>query len=74
MRQKTNPRDDFNGCVEKLFNGDNSPKILWSLYYSVPDTNDCDLNANAPDNIVICPGPDLDLDYDNSINMVRLDN
>lgn len=69
-RQKTNPKEDFSECVDKLFNSEDSPKILWSLYYSIPDTNNCELNTNTPDNVIVCPGPDMDLDYDNSIAKV----
>lgn len=69
-KQTTNPKEDFSSCVEKLFGSDNSPKVLWSIYYSMPDTNHCDLNINVPENVLICPGPDRDLDYDNSIQIV----
>lgn len=56
--------------VDKLFGSEDSPKILWSLYYSVPDTNKSNLKENIPNNVVLCPGPDYDLDYDNSIKKV----
>lgn len=71
-KQTTTPKEDFSECIEKLFNRNDSPKILWSTYYSIPNTNNCDLKKNIPSNIIICPGPDLDLDYDNSIKKVYI--
>ncbi|RZC42111.1 rab proteins geranylgeranyltransferase component A 1 [Asbolus verrucosus] len=72
-KQITNPFEDLKHCVENLFNKseDGRPDILWSCYFSIPDSNDLDLKTTAPKNVAICPGPDLDLDYDNSVKKIQ---
>lgn len=76
--QKTNAEEDLKHCIEKLFDlglqdeniADSKPKILWSFYFSVPDTSNVDLRQTVPKNVFLCSGPDLDLDYDLSIQKV----
>lgn len=72
MRQKKSPEEDLKEFIDMLLvNKEKGPKILWSLYLSVPDSNDLDLCKNTPKNLFICPGPDLDLDYDQSIKKAK---
>lgn len=80
MKQQCNPKEDMKECVSKLFQNvenkdcvvrDARPQILWSFYYSVPDTNTSDLTSGLPKNVYLCPGPDIDLDYDLSVEKVR---
>lgn len=75
--QKTDPEEDLKHCVEKLFDSEENgnieslkPKVLWSLYFSVPDASNLDLRKTTPKNVFLCSGPDLDLDYDFSIQKV----
>lgn len=49
---------------------DNVPEILWSFYYSVPNIFDGNLRDEMPNNVFVCPGPELDLDYDPAITKV----
>ncbi|CAH1115921.1 unnamed protein product [Phaedon cochleariae] len=81
-RQNISPEEDFKHVVENLFLSEpfetpeenetaRKPEILWSAYFSLPDTSESDLKSNVPDNVFLCPGPDLDLDYDGSIKMAR---
>lgn len=77
-RQQKSPKEDLKHCVQKLFNFENDqsqsssakPKVLWSLYFSAPDTSKSDLKDGVPNNVFLCPGPDLDLDYDFTIQKV----
>lgn len=69
-RQITNPKDDLQDCTCNLFGTEDKPRILWSSYFSIPDSNDMDLNNGTPRNLFVCPGPDLDLDFDNSVKKV----
>lgn len=69
------PEEDIQHCAQTLLNfGDNSdskkPKVLWSAYYSAPDTSKTNLYKDLPNNVFLCPGPDLDLDYDFTIKQV----
>ncbi|KAJ8982352.1 hypothetical protein NQ317_013103 [Molorchus minor] len=73
--QITTPQEDFRHVVDNLFinytekdeNESCKPQILWSCYFSLPDSNHCNLRENVPSNVYLCPGPDSDLDYDLSI-------
>lgn len=61
--------------MEKLFDFNSEedtvkPKVLWSLYFSAPDASDLGLRENMPKNVFFCPGPDIDLDYDLSVQKV----
>lgn len=77
-RQNTTPQEDFKHIVNNLFQfsdqvtGDiNKPKILWSCYFSLPETDGLDLKGTNPPNLFVANGPDLDLDYDSTIKKVR---
>jgi len=80
MKQQSNPEEDLKECIFKLFQSeekdcavrDTRPQILWSFYYSVRDTNASDLTSGLPKNVYLCPGPDIDLDYDLSVEKVRI--
>lgn len=75
-----NPQNDIEHCSEKLFNFNSNadkedgvprkPNVLWSAYFSVPDASETDLQEQLPSNVFLCPGPDLDLDYDHTIEQV----
>lgn len=82
-KQNLYPEEDFKHCIERLFSqaqpefdmkieGPESllPNILWSLYFTIEDTDSCDLVDDAPGNVHACAGPDLDLDYDESVKQV----
>lgn len=76
-RQQENPEADFSHIVKNLFLmsstkdefNNEKPKILCSFYFSLPDSNELNVE-NIPKNVFLCPGPDLDLDYDISIKKV----
>ncbi|KAF2893593.1 hypothetical protein ILUMI_12580 [Ignelater luminosus] len=81
-KQTTNPEEDFKHCVERLFGNSKNesetgekenllPNVLWSFYYTVPNTVNLDLKNGIPKNIFVCPGPDLDLDYDPAIAQAK---
>lgn len=73
--QKT-PEEDLKHCAEKLFNfnnnqGSKKPNVLYSAYFSIPDTTKVDLAQKClPSNVFLCPGPDMDLDSDFTIKKV----
>ncbi|KAF5282161.1 hypothetical protein FQR65_LT02858 [Abscondita terminalis] len=77
-KQCSNPEEDLKHCVEKLFCkqeagdfGTTPPNVLWSFYYSVPDTLNATLTSDKLLNAYICPGPDMDLDYDPAIAQAK---
>lgn len=51
----------------------NQPKanVLWSMYFTVPDTAGENLQQGCLNNSFVCPGPDMDLDYDTAIQHVN---
>lgn len=74
---ESSPIEDLQECVQNLFTTDEDeenksqkPRILWSSYFSIPDTNDQKFKEALPKNIFPCPGPDTDLDYDLSVKKV----
>lgn len=78
-KQLRNPEDDLKHCVEKLFKlsevqpdqieeENDLPEVLWSLYFTC--TNVLFDETKLPPNVYSCSGPDLDLDYDNTVNEV----
>ncbi|XP_012273654.1 rab proteins geranylgeranyltransferase component A 1 [Orussus abietinus] len=46
------------------------PQVLWSLYLNLP-ASDIKLSSSAPNNIHLCSGPDLDLDFDFAVNQAK---
>lgn len=75
-KQVTGPQEDFQHIIQNLFETDaveltQKPRILWSCYFSIPDSSNLSLNENVPSNLFLCSGPDLDLDYDLSIQKAR---
>ncbi|KAJ8956172.1 hypothetical protein NQ318_020723 [Aromia moschata] len=79
-RQISTPQEDLKHVAENLFNVDNAnekdcssakPSVLWSCYFSLPDSNGCNLKENVPKHVHLCPGPDMDLDYDMSIKKAK---
>ncbi|CAH1106197.1 unnamed protein product [Psylliodes chrysocephalus] len=79
-KQDTSPQEDFKHIIDKLFinsyhemaeNNHDKPHILWSYYCSINDSNDVELTEDLPKNIFVCPGPDLDLDYDFSVTKAK---
>lgn len=79
-KQINTPKEDLEECVSKLFQSekedsdvkDARPQVLWSFYYSAPDTNTANLRKDVPENAFLCPGPDCDLDIDYSIKKVLI--
>ncbi|XP_066252349.1 rab proteins geranylgeranyltransferase component A isoform X2 [Euwallacea similis] len=73
-KQLRTPRDDFQHIIKNLFNINDSlpnrPKILWSCYFSIPLTSDLKFE-DVPENMFVCSGPDMDLDYDSAIKKGR---
>ena len=47
------------------------PRVLWSLYFNVRNTSQCDLTTNV-NNIVVVSGPDDFIDYDAAVIEVLL--
>ncbi|KAK4886577.1 hypothetical protein RN001_002848 [Aquatica leii] len=78
-KQYTSPEEDLKHCVEKLFykqeeSGESEiilPNILWSFYYSVPNTFNLGLKCEQLHNVYMCSGPDMDLDYDPAIAQAK---
>lgn len=75
-KQTVNPEEDLKHCVEKLFceregESNSSPRILWSFYFSAPNTFSQRLECEKLLNTYVCPGPDLDLDYDPAIQRAK---
>lgn len=52
--------------------GEDSPKpqVLWSLYLNLP-ASDIKLNESAAENLHLCSGPDLELDFDFAVNQAK---
>ncbi|CAG9856686.1 unnamed protein product [Phyllotreta striolata] len=77
-KQNTSPQEDFQHVIDKLFashveeTSQEKPSILWSYYFSMPETNDIILSDDLPNNIFVCPGPEIDLDYDTSVDKAKL--
>jgi hypothetical protein len=46
------------------------PQVLWSLYFNCPETSGFDLSASVPDNVYLCSGPDMDLDFEFAVKQV----
>ncbi|KAL7289860.1 hypothetical protein TKK_0016258 [Trichogramma kaykai] len=46
------------------------PQVLWSLYLNLP-ASDIKLSESAPNNIHLCSGPDLNLDFDFAVNQAK---
>ncbi|XP_044253963.1 rab proteins geranylgeranyltransferase component A 2 [Tribolium madens] len=69
-RQIEGPQIDFKHIIQNLF-GSEKAKILWSCYFSIPDSNDLDLRCETPKNVLLCPGPDIDLDYDYAVKNAK---
>lgn len=61
------------GNVDRDKNENLKPHVLWSLYLNLP-ASDIKLSESAPNNIYLCSGPDLDLDFDFSVNQVSYSN
>lgn len=74
----SDPETDMNCCVQNLFNvaeeENEKPNVLWSFYYSTPNVMEADLRNGVPQNVFLCSGPDLDLDYDEAIKKVTYTN
>jgi len=47
------------------------PQLLWSLYFNCPETSSCDLSADVPENVHLCSGPDLDLDFEFAVRQAK---
>ncbi|XP_074650137.1 rab proteins geranylgeranyltransferase component A 2-like isoform X2 [Tubulanus polymorphus] len=45
--------------------------ILWSVYFNQADHSDIDLESGRPDNVVLCSGPDNQLDFDCAVQQAR---
>lgn len=61
--------DDQNNKIDNKDKHDPKPHVLWSLYLNLP-ASDMKLKSSAPNNIHLCSGPDLDLDFDFAVNQV----
>ncbi|XP_074106773.1 rab escort protein [Cotesia typhae] len=61
------------GNIDRDKNENLKPHVLWSLYLNLP-ASDIKLSESAPNNIYLCSGPDLDLDFDFSVNQVSYSN
>ncbi|KAL1505396.1 hypothetical protein ABEB36_004970 [Hypothenemus hampei] len=72
-KQISSPHEDFQHVVQKLFNHEDkeAPAILWSCYFSLPGIDNLDVCESLPENLFLCSGPDLDLDYDASIKKAK---
>ena len=64
---------DFSHVINALFkteaNEEERPKVLWSLTWNVSQGSN-KTNDKCPENVKICSGPDLDLDFDAAIDQV----
>lgn len=46
------------------------PQVLWSLYFNCVETSKSYLSPNVPQNVHLCSGPDLELDFEFSVQQV----
>lgn len=49
------------------------PQVLYALYFNCPETSEYDLSQNVPNNVHLCSGPDLEVDYEFAVKQVKLD-
>uniref|UniRef100_A0A8D8Y315 Rab proteins geranylgeranyltransferase component A n=3 Tax=Cacopsylla melanoneura TaxID=428564 RepID=A0A8D8Y315_9HEMI len=82
-KQELTAKEDLKTTVEKLLNcapydgvtktdgSDTRAQVLYALYFNVPDTSHCDLSSSVPQNVHLCSGPDLDLDFDFAVNQAK---
>lgn len=82
-KQDKTAKEDLKSTVEKLlncqpFDGISKPssepalpQVLYALYFNVPDTSHCDLSTSVPQNVHLCSGPDLDIDFDFPVNQAK---
>lgn len=77
--QTDKPEEDFKDVINNLFvtgsketayTPQEKPVILYSFYFSLPNTNGT--TFKTPKGVFLCPGPDSDLDYDASILKVGI--
>ncbi|XP_059622627.1 rab proteins geranylgeranyltransferase component A [Phlebotomus argentipes] len=66
------PRLDLQPYVDQIFTqGEGKPRILYSLYFTIPQCFKCDNYEKLPAGVHLACGPYLELDYDTSINQGR---
>ncbi|KAK0081054.1 hypothetical protein PV325_012890 [Microctonus aethiopoides] len=56
--------------VKEVISDNLKPRVLWSLYFNLP-ASDVKLNDSSPNNIHLCSGPDLELDFDFALNQAK---
>ena len=47
------------------------PQVLWSLYFNCIETSKCYLSPNVPQNVHLCSGPDLELDFEFAVQQAE---
>ncbi|KAJ1521318.1 hypothetical protein ONE63_002994 [Megalurothrips usitatus] len=47
------------------------PQVLWSMYFNCAETSKSLLNANVPQNLHLCSGPDLELDFEFAVQQAE---
>nr|AEE61688.1 unknown [Dendroctonus ponderosae] len=70
----SSPKEDLQHIVSNLLGGneeDGKPKILWSCYFSLPEAAQQQQMQDLPENVFLCSGPNLDLDYDAAIHNAK---
>lgn len=65
-----NKNDEQDNKIDNNNKHDLKPHVLWSLYLNLP-ASDIKLNSSAPNNIHLCSGPDLELDFDFAVNQAK---
>uniref|UniRef100_A0AAR5P4W1 RAE1/2 domain-containing protein n=1 Tax=Dendroctonus ponderosae TaxID=77166 RepID=A0AAR5P4W1_DENPD len=70
----SSPKEDLQHIVSNLLGGneeDGKPNILWSCYFSLPEAAQQQQKQDLPENLFLCSGPNLDLDYDAAIHNAK---
>ncbi|XP_034245153.1 rab proteins geranylgeranyltransferase component A 1 [Thrips palmi] len=47
------------------------PQVLWSMYFNCLETSKNSYSPNAPENVHLCSGPDLELDFEFSVQQAE---
>ncbi|KAK3923718.1 Rab proteins geranylgeranyltransferase component A 2 [Frankliniella fusca] len=47
------------------------PQVFWSMYFNCLETSKSSLSASVPENLHLCSGPDLELDFEFSVQQAE---
>jgi len=72
MQDTTKAEATINAAEEEVSSqaSETRPQVLWSLYFNSVDSTRCTVTEDAPKNIYVCGGPDVELDFEFAVNQV----